>query len=276
MIDGFPSQKKRRIMPGDRFLTLLTDFGLQDNYVGIIKGVIACINPHLNIIDITHEIPPHNLVAANFCLMTAYPYFPSGTVHVAVVDPGVGTQRRAVAIELTTGLLVGPDNGIFTCVVDREKTNAAVELTNPVYWLKPDSSTTFHGRDIFASAGAHLATGTSLLKLGTEVDPATLIRLDLPACTKTDDGISGYIQYIDRFGTLVTNIPGASVRDCQWSVTAGGKSVPGYRTYGDTHPDSLLALEGSHGFIEIAVNNGSAQSLLQMGYRSPVQVVINQ
>ncbi len=263
-------------MSGDRFLTLLTDFGLRDNYVGVMKGVIACINPHLNIIDITHEIPPQNLDAANFCLMTAYPYFPSRTVHVAVVDPGVGTQRRAVAIELSTGFLVGPDNGIFTGVLDHEKITTAVELTNPEYWLKPESSTTFHGRDIFAPVGAHLTTGTPLLKLGAEIDPATLIRMDLPAGIKTDAGITGYIQYIDRFGTLVTNIPGASVRDRQWSLTIGEKGIPGCKTYGDTQPGSLLALEGSHGFIEIAVNGGSAQAELRTEYRLSVHVVIKQ
>jgi len=262
-------------MSGDRFLTLLTDFGLQDNYVGVMKGVVACIDPHLNIIDITHEIPPQNLDAANFCLMTAYPYFPSGTVHVAVVDPGVGTQRRAVAVELATGFLVGPDNGIFTGVLNHEKITAAVELINPEYWLKPELSTTFHGRDIFASVGAHLATGIALLKLGMEIDPATLIHMDLPACIKTDAGITGYIQYIDRFGTLVTNIPGASTRDRQWSLTAGGKVILGCKTYGDTRLGSLLALEGGHGFIEIAMNSGNAQSKLQMGYRSPVTVVFN-
>ncbi len=263
-------------MPGDGFLTLLTDFGLQDNYVGVMKGVIARINPRLNIIDVTHEIPPQNLDAANFCLMTAYPYFPSGTVHVAVVDPGVGTRRRAIAIELATGFLVGPDNGIFTGVLDHEKIAAAAELTNPGYWLKPEASTTFHGRDIFAPVGAHLATGTSLLKLGMEIDPATLIRMDLAAFTESDAGITGYIQYIDRFGTLVTNIPGASIKDRQWSLTAGGKSIPGRRTYSDTRLGSLLALEGSHGFIEIALNGGSAQAKLRMGYRSQVHIVRKQ
>jgi len=262
-------------MSCNRLITLLTDFGLQDNYVGVMKGVIARINPRLNIVDITHEIPPQNLDAANFLLMTAYPYFPSGTVHVAVVDPGVGTQRRAVAVELATGFLVGPDNGIFTGVLAHEKIAAAVELTNPKYWLKPESSTTFHGRDIFAPVGAHLATGAPLLKLGMEIDPATLIRMDLPAFSETDAGITGHIQYIDRFGTLVTNIPGASVRDRQWSLTAGDKGIPGCRTYGDTRLGSLLALEGSHGFIEIAMNSGNAQSKLQMGYRSPVTVVLN-
>jgi len=263
-------------MSGDRFLTLLTDFGLQDNYVGVMKGVIACINPNLNIIDITHEIPPQNLDAANFCLMTAYPYFPSGTVHVAVVDPEVGTRRRAVAIELAAGFLVGPDNGIFTGVLAHGKIAAAVELTNPEYWLKPESSTTFHGRDIFAPVGAHLATGITLLKLGMEIDPATLIRTDLPAFTETDAGITGYIQYIDRFGTLVTNIPGASVRDRQWSLTAGGKGIPGCKTYSDSRLGNLLALQGSHGFIEIAVNGGSAWAELRTGYRSPVHIVIKQ
>jgi hypothetical protein len=262
-------------MSSNRFLTLLTDFGLQDNYVAVMKGVIARINPHLKIIDITHEIPPQNLDAASFCLMTAYLYFPSGTVHVAVVDPGVGTQRRAIAIELTTGFLVGPDNGIFTDVLNYEKVTAAVELTNSEYWLKPESSITFHGRDIFAPVGAHLATGIPLLNLGIEINTATLIRLDLPLCTKTDTGLSGYIQYIDRFGTLVTNIPATSVRGRQWSVTAGGKSIPVCKTYGDTHPGGLVALEGSHGFIEIAVNGGSAQNVLRMGYRSPVRVIID-
>ena len=261
-------------MCGYRLLTLLTDFGLQDNYVGVMKGVIARINPHLSIIDITHDIPPQNLDAACFCLMTAYPYFPAGTVHVAVVDPGVGTQRRAVAIEFTSGFLVGPDNGIFTGLLDHEKIIAAVELTNPEYRLKPESSATFHGRDIFAPAGAHLAAGTPMLNLGKEIEPATLIRLDLPTCTETDSGPTGKIQYIDRFGTLVTNIPGASVRGRQWSVNAGRKSIPGGKTYGDSRPGSLVAIEGSHGFIEIAINGGSAQDALQIGYRSSVRLVI--
>ena len=263
-------------MPDRRLVTMLTDFGLQDNYVGVMKGVIACINPNLTIIDITHDIPPQNIDAANFCLMTAYPYFPSGTVHVAVVDPGVGTQRRAIAIELATGFLIGPDNGIFTGVLDQEKIATAIELTNPEYWLKPEASTTFHGRDIFAPVGAYLATGISLLNFGPEINPSTLIRMDLPSCIKTDARISGYIQYIDRFGTLVTNVPSTYVIGRQWAVTAGGQSIPGCKTYGDIHPGSLLALEGSHGFIEIAVNSGSAQAEIGVGYRTPVQVVIKQ
>jgi len=261
-------------MSANRFITLLTDFGLQDNYVGVMKAVIAHICYDANTIDITHEIPPHNLDAANFCLMTAYPYFPPGTVHIAVVDPGVGTQRRPVAIELATGFLVGPDNGIFTGVLDREHIRAAVELTNPTYHLPQEPSTTFHGRDIFAPAGAYLAMETPILKLGREIDPATLGRLALPTFTISDLQISGYIQYIDRFGNLITTIPGALVKDRQWCAIIGDKSIRGCTTYGDTQPGTLVALEGSHGFIEIALNGGSALSVLQTGFRSPVVVVM--
>jgi len=263
-------------MSDNRLITLLTDFGVQDNYAGVMKGVIARINPRLNIVDITHEIPPHNLDAANFCLMTSYPYFPSGAVHVAVVDPGVGSERRAVAIELATGFLVGPDNGIFTGILNREQIIKAVELTNSEYWLSQEPSTTFHGRDIFAPAAAYLATGTLFSKLGSEIDPATLIHFVMPACTETDAGITGYIQYIDRFGNLITTIPATYVKDRQWSITAGGKRIPGYKTYGDTRPGNILAIEGSHGFIEIAMNSGNARSVLKIGYRSHVRLVIKQ
>lgn len=262
-------------MSAHRLVALLTDFGLQDHYVGVMKGVIAQINPLLNVVDITHEIPPQNLDAAKFCLMTSYPYFPSGTVHVAVVDPGVGSERRAVAIELSTGFLVGPDNGIFTGILQREHMMKAVELTNSAYWLSKNPSSTFHGRDIFAPAGAYLATGTPILELGSEIDPATLIRLDLPTCDENDSEIAGHIQYIDRFGNLITTIPGASVKNSQWCVIAGDTHIPGYTTYGKALPGSLMALEGSHGFIEIAINSGSARSALQIGYRSPVKVVMH-
>ncbi|MEN6319271.1 MAG: SAM-dependent chlorinase/fluorinase [Syntrophaceae bacterium] len=260
-------------MSGNRLITLLTDFGLKDNYVGVMKGVIARIHHDLNVIDISHEIPPHNLDAANFCLMTAYPYFPPGTVHVAVVDPEVGTKRRAVAIELASGFLIGPDNGIFTSLLNCETIIAAVELINPEYRLQHSQSATFHGRDIFAPAGAYLAMKTPILKLGRKLNPETLIRLDLPVNVETDSEIVGYIQYIDRFGNLITTVPGASVKDRQWYVTVGDQNIPGYKTYSDTQQGSLLALEGSHGFIEIAMNGGSAQSALQIGYRSLVQVV---
>ena len=157
-------------------ITLLSDFGDRDVYVGVIKGVIAQINPKVAIVDLTHQIPPQNIAAARFCLMNAYAYFPVGTVHVAVVDPGVGSRRRAIAVEFAQGFLVGPDNGIFSGVLSQSPAIAAVELTNLNYWRTPKPSKTFHGRDIFAPVGANLASGVPLKQLGQEIDPATLVQ----------------------------------------------------------------------------------------------------
>jgi S-adenosylmethionine hydrolase len=148
-------------MSENKLITLLSDFGLSDVYVGVMKGVIAQINPALTVVDLTHQIPPQNIAAGRFSLMNAYPYFPGGTVHIAVVDPGVGSRRRGVAIQLDAGFLVGPDNGLFSGVLSENPVVAAVELTNPQYWRTLSPSTTFHGRDIFAAVGAHLASGIS-------------------------------------------------------------------------------------------------------------------
>ena len=158
-----------------KIITLLTDFGDRDIYVGVMKGAIAKINPQLKIIDLTHQIPPQNLLAARFALSNAYPYFPSGTVHIAVVDPGVGSSRRGVAVELKGGYVVCPDNGLCSGILDGAI--AAVELNNSQYWRVSDPSYTFHGRDIFAPVGAHLANGVSLEELGREIDLASLVKL---------------------------------------------------------------------------------------------------
>ncbi|MCG5060561.1 MAG: SAM-dependent chlorinase/fluorinase [Limnoraphis sp. WC205] len=210
-------------------VTLLTDFGLSDVYVGVVKGVIAQINPELRVIDLTHDIPPQNIAAGRFCLMNAVPYFPPKTVHIAVVDPGVGTQRRAIAVQLPTGYLVGPDNGVLggamgamlaQCQTPDEFT--VVELSNPDYWRTPVPSTTFHGRDIFAAAGAYLASGVPLRELGHPVDPATLTDLILSESSFTEEGIEGCIQHIDHFGNLITNIPGHFIEGKTWFVAIGG------------------------------------------------------
>ena len=229
-----------REMCEPRLLTLLSDFGLSDVYVGVMKGAIAQINCSVTVVDLTHQIPPQNIAAARFCLMNAYPYFPAGTVHVAVVDPGVGSTRRAVAVELTDGFLVGPDNGIFSGVLSRDampqgglppKLLASVELTNPHYWRTPDKSATFHGRDIFASVGAHLASGVPLKNLGLEIDPDTLVELAIPECTQTDSSVAGCIQYVDHFGNLITNIPGSHVQGKTWLAVAAGLTIAGGQTY---------------------------------------------
>jgi len=267
-------------MTTHRLLTLLTDFGDRDVYVAVMKGVIAQIAPMLSVIDLTHEIPPQNIAAARFNLMTAYPYFPIGTVHVAVVDPGVGSSRRAIALQLQGGYLVGPDNGLFGGVLSQHPLVAAVELTHSNYWRTAAPSPTFQGRDIFAAVGAHLATGVSLEQLGQAIDPNSLVQLSLPAFTRVKNQISGCIQAIDRFGNLITNIPGQEVQGQSWSVTVNQASpdpetIPGQQTYADQNTGDLVALVGSHGWIEIAVNHGSAQSRLQLTEGSTIHVGIS-
>ncbi len=261
-------------MSQNQILTLMSDFGLSDVYVGVMKGAIACYNPTLTVVDITHQIPPQNIAAARFCLMNAYSYFPKGTVHVAVVDPGVGTSRRAIAVEFAAGFLVGPDNGMFSGVLSQSPADAAVELTNPDYWRTPNPAATFHGRDIFASVGAHLASGVSLKTLGRKINLTTLVQLDLSQSTVTADGITGCIQYIDRFGNLVTNIPGADVQGKTWSVMVARQNIPGGKTYSDTPVGSAIALVGSHGWVEIAINCGNAQKQLQQDWGARVEIML--
>lgn len=260
-------------MSTNRLLTLLSDFGTFDVYVGVMKGVIAQINPSLRVIDLTHEIPPQSIQAGSFSLMNACPYFPSGTVHLAVVDPGVGSDRRRVAIEFKFGFLVGPDNGLFTGVLSQYEAIAAVELTNPRYWRTRDPSNTFHGRDIFAPVAAHLASGVPLEELGQRIDPF-FVQLPLPRCSVTNEGILGCIQYSDRFGNLITNIPGSEVQG-NWSVAVGNRTIPSGRTYSEVGIGEAIALIGSHGWVEIAINSGNAQSQLQLNWENSVEVILD-
>ena len=256
-----------------RLLTLLSDFGLSDVYVGVMKGAINSINCSLTVVDLTHQIPPQNIAAARFCLMNAYPYFPSGTVHVAVVDPGVGSTRRAVAVEFAAGFLVGPDNGLFSGVLSQSPAITAVELTNPDYWRTIYPAATFHGRDIFAPVGASLASGVPISQLGRAIEPATLVQLAIPECTQTSTGVSGFIQYVDHFGNLVTNILAAYVQGLTWSIVADGLVIPGCQTYSDQPPFHAIALIGSHGWVEIAINGGNAQSQLQLDWGARVELM---
>lgn len=256
-------------------LTLLSDFGWNDIYVSVMKGVIAQINPHLTIVDLTHEIAPQNITAAQFSLLSAYPYFPAGTVHVAVVDPGVGGARRSIAVELSNGFLVGPDNGLFTGLLAQNPVLQVVELNNPYYWRVVEPSHTFHGRDIFAPVAAHLASGVSILEVGDRLDVADLVQLPIPACTATPEGVVGSIQHIDRFGNVITNIPGEYVQDQVWRVMVGKRSIPGCRTYGDVSAGNPLALVGSHGWVEIAINGGNAHFQMRLNWDDAVQVLLH-
>lgn len=259
-------------MTSKKILTLLTDFSLQDVYVGVMKGVIASINPNIQIIDLTHQIPPQNIAAARFCLLNAYAYFPKDTVHVAVVDPGVGSQRRGVGIKCSESWLVGPDNGLFSGILARYPAIAAVELTNSKYWRSPYPSNTFHGRDIFAGVGAHLASGVALAQLGKAIDPASLVQLPLAELTVTEREIIGCIQYIDHFGNLITNIPAELVLDRYWSLMVKEQKISCGYTYSEVEVGELIALVGSHGWLEIGVRNGSARAKLQLDWGDTVIV----
>ncbi|MGV0025037.1 SAM hydrolase/SAM-dependent halogenase family protein [Phormidesmis priestleyi] len=255
-------------------LTLLTDFGLSDAYVAVIKGTIAQVNPHLQVIDITHQIPPQSVALARFHLMNAYPYFPHGTVHVAVVDPGVGSARRAIAVQLESGFLVSPDNGLVSGVLSQWEAIAAVELTNSNYWRVLAPSRAFHGRDIFAPVGAHLASGVPLRELGREIDLDTIVQFPISDPRRTGQIIEGSIQAIDHFGNLITNIPGTEVEGKVWSVTIGNSIYQGKTTYADSEVGEVLALIGSHGWVEIAANQGNAQRQLRLIWGDPVSLQI--
>jgi S-adenosyl-L-methionine hydrolase (adenosine-forming) len=259
-------------MNGKKIVTLLTDFGRQDVYVGVMKGAIATVNSQLQVVDLTHEIPPQNIGVASFCLLNAYAYFPANTVHVAVVDPGVGSQRRGVAIAFKEGFVVCPDNGLCSGILEQKGAIAAVELINPQYWRTPHPSSTFHGRDIFAPVGAHLASGVPLTALGRAIDPDSLIRLSLPPIQKSDRDITGCIQYIDGFGNLITNIPGESVDGKSWQAIVNNSIVAAGNTYSDVPSGETIVLVGSHSWIEIAVNGGNAAQKLQLNLESKIKI----
>lgn len=253
-------------------IALLTDFGDRDIYVGVMKGAIAMVNPQLRVIDLTHQISPQNLLAARFSLANAFPYFSVETVYIAVVDPGVGSSRKCVALKLTRGYVVCPDNGICSGILDLDEVISAVELTNSQYWRVPDPSYTFHGRDIFAPAGAHLANGVPIQELGEEIDPVTLTRLDLPRVEQNTQHISGCIQYIDHFGNLITNILGALVQGRSWRAVSNNITISSGKTYSDANLGDNIAIVGSHGWIEIAVNGANAEQILQLTWKDKVEI----
>lgn len=243
-------------------IALITDFGTQDSYVGVMKGVMAGICPTVPTIDITHDLPPQDLYAARFTVLSVYPYMPPDTVYLVVVDPGVGTARRAIAVQTQQGFFVGPDNGVLSGVVDCESVLKAVDLVNADYWRVPQPSATFHGRDIFAPVAAHLANGVPIDRLGTVLDPQSLITLPLTVPVVTETGWQGVVQYIDRFGNAATTIPASAAATDNWTLTVGATTLPSAKTYGSVPPGQGLALVGSHGYIEIAVNQGSAKDRL--------------
>ncbi|MEA5078297.1 MAG: SAM-dependent chlorinase/fluorinase [Anaerolineaceae bacterium] len=249
-------------------ITLLTDFGLKDGFVGIMKGVIWGIAPTAQIADITHDIAPQNVIEGSLVLAQAVKYFPDGTVHVAVVDPGVGTTRKPVAARIGSQYFVGPDNGLFTGVIEAaEADGISIEfyhLTNPKYWL-PQVSRSFHGRDIFSPVGAHLCNGVALAELGTPIaDPA---RIMVPRPEPTADGFAGQVLSVDHFGNLLTNITPEQLNGTRGVVIKVGEaSIDGLSlTFGERKPGELVAMIDSSGVLQIAVVNGNAADKLKVG-----------
>lgn len=257
-------------------ISLMTDFGLEDAYVGMMKAVMLRIAPDISLVDLCHSIPPQDVIEAAWLLGSSYAYFPKDTVHLAVVDPGVGTSRRAIALHAGDHYFVGPDNGIFSQILEKESDFHAVELTNSSYFL-PEISYTFQGRDLFSPVAAHLASGVPLDEFGPEIhDP---IRITLPQPEKIPGGLRLHIVRIDRYGNLITDLSEQQFQE--WIADYQGKLVLDigrrrieeiHHVYSDVPTGGVVALFGSSGRLEIAVNGDSAQEILRAGKDTPVML----
>ncbi len=252
----FPPPSLRENMP--KFITLTSDFGLTGPYVASMKGVILGILPGAAIVDISHAIQPQNIQQAAYMLDAATPYFPAGTIHVVVVDPGVGSARRPIAVFTDSACFVGPDNGVFSRIYHTQAVREIRHLANPDYHL-PAVSHTFHGRDIFAPVAAHIAAGVPPSCLGPAItDPVTI---DFPAPEQCADGsILGQIIYTDAFGNLISNIPLQWLENqSNWIFEIAATTIVGLSaTYSDVQTEKLIALGSSAGLVEIAKRNDSA------------------
>lgn len=255
-------------------ITLTTDFGTADGYVGAMKGVIATIAPRAAVLDLTHEITPQDVRGAAFALYRAIPFYPPGSVHCTVVDPGVGTARRPLALRTADGqYLVGPDSGVFSlfCPPFTDAEPEAVELAERRWWRSPQPSATFHGRDVFAPVAAHLARGEiGLDDLGPAV--GDVHRFEVPSPVEEPGAYRGEIVHVDHFGNAVTNLPERWVEHAGGKVVveAGGKTLPVVHTYGDVEVGQLCGLVGSAGWLEIACREGSAADRLGLAPGIPV------
>jgi S-adenosylmethionine hydrolase len=268
-------------------ITLTTDFGAADGFVGALKGVILGINPDATIVDITHEIPPQDIQASAFTFGAAHGYFPAGTVHVVVVDPGVGTSRRPILVTGPQSTYIAPDNGVLSYLFDEAKTPVtpdkvftninvalsegwhAYHLTNDLYWLHPVSST-FHGRDIFAPVAAHVSNSVAPNDMGDPVK--TITAFAIPTPVPGGGAILGSVLHIDRYGNVITNIAAKELPQpsVQITVHVGKHAIGGLaNSYQDAE---LVVLMGSHGYLEIAARNRNAAQLFGIGVGGEVRV----
>ena len=258
-------------------ITLLTDFGTKDHYVTSMKGAILNINPRCTLIDITHHITPHDIKEGAFILGNAYSSFPKGTIHLSVVDPGVGGLRKPILLVTTNYFFVGPDNGLFTFALKREKVKKAVALTNPKYFLSPVSNT-FHGRDLFAPVAAYLSLGVKPEAFGPALN--SWVELDFAKTRIREGRLIGEILHIDAFGNLISNIDKEQlfhfVKDHSFVIRVGKRTIRGLKKgYWEGKRNEAMALIGSGGFLEISVREGNAQKVLRVKKGDQVTIVID-
>jgi S-adenosyl-L-methionine hydrolase (adenosine-forming) len=265
-----------------RFITFLTDFGLGDDFVGTCHGVIKRIAPDSEIIDITHGIAPQQVLQGALVLRNTIHYMPVG-VHLAVVDPGVGSSRRPVVLEDEAGrLYVGPDNGLLVPAAEHAGIAAAHEIANPAYALEPVSRT-FHGRDLFAPAAAHLALGVPVHDLGPPLSRDALVRLDLPEPRIDDAGLGATVLYVDRFGNMQLNLTRAHLESAgvvpgtRLEVEVGGERyfATATRTFGDARPGEIVLYEDSYRNVAVAINRGSAAQMFAVGPGHAVELHVS-
>jgi len=260
-------------------VTLVTDFGSEDAYVGVMKGVILSRNQNATVVDITHSIQPQDIRHGAFILATSYSYFPDGSIHVVVVDPGVGSSRRGIILKVKGALFVAPDNGVLSYVIDQLSLNEdaipesgdepvavrlkrgieAVSITDPRFWRKPVSPT-FHGRDVFSPVAAGLSLGVSPYEFGEKTEVLTMLPVTRPRHLAPDE-IAGRVMHIDRFGNLITDIRGSSLPPGPVEVYVCDARIDGVSRYYE-ETDGLGALIGSSGYLEIALRQGSAARYL--------------
>jgi len=261
-------------------ITLTTDFGYKDPFVGIMKGVILGINPSVTITDICHDISPQNILEAAFALETSYKFFPHKTIHVAVVDPGVGSMRRPILVATDYHYFIGPDNGVFSRIYPLTESLTVIHMTEEHYFL-PQKSSTFHGRDIFAPAAAWLSRGIDIMHFGEPVDDYITLPIPVPV-SPSKNIIEGEIIYTDRFGNLTTNIStdridglGSGNTVKQVKILVKGKEAPLKQHYAEVRDKGLYSLINSFGYLELFTNGGNAASDLGLAVGEKVGIILS-
>jgi len=264
-------------------ITLLTDFGTKDPYAGIMKGAILSVNPAAVVVDISHYIDPQDLIEAAYIIKSSYKYFPEETVHIIVVDPGVGGDRAIIAVKTVGHVLLAPDNGVLTLLMEEGQIDGIIRIENTHYFLSPISRT-FHGRDIFAPVGAHISRGVEITRMGPLLDQRDLVFLDIPTpCNLNEYELKGTIISIDRFGNCISNIDEKCLEkfvekgsEKELEIKIHKNIIKGLsHNYADVNPESPLAIMGSSGYLELALNCGNASRSLKIEKGDTLTLIVS-